>query len=183
MRASDGIFMLLPLVRVPDRAELTTDQARKQLPVMLDLKCPDGESIWGHSGLTPVPWRRHQMETFSALLAFCAGIHRWPVNSPHRGQWRGALMFSLICAWIYGWRHHAHYDVTVMWWIYIADITHVSCTYVNALSIYLALIVSVSLKSAPCCALVLYAINVILDRVISNLLKNKFQGLDGLNYV
>ena len=26
------------------------------------------------------------------------GIHRSPVNSPHTGQWRGALMFSLICA-------------------------------------------------------------------------------------
>ena len=25
---------------------------------------------------------------------------RSPVNSPHKGQWRGALMFSLICAWI-----------------------------------------------------------------------------------
>ena len=47
-----------------------------------------------------------------------------PVNSPHKGQWRGALMFSLICAWINGWvnnceagvwrRHRAHYDVTVM---------------------------------------------------------------------
>ena len=23
-----------------------------------------------------------------------------PVNSPHKGQWRGALMFSLISAWI-----------------------------------------------------------------------------------
>ena len=52
------------------------------------------------------------------------GIHRLTVNSPHKGQWRGALMFSLICAWINGWvnnheagdlrRHHAHYDVTVM---------------------------------------------------------------------
>ena len=44
------------------------------------------------------PWWRHQIETFSALLAICAGIHRSPVNSPHKGQWRGALMFSLICA-------------------------------------------------------------------------------------
>ena len=26
------------------------------------------------------------------------GIHRSPVNSPHKGQWRGALGFSLICA-------------------------------------------------------------------------------------
>ena len=52
------------------------------------------------------------------------GIHWSPVNSPHKGQWRGALMFSLICAWINGWvnneeagdfrRHHTHYDVTVM---------------------------------------------------------------------
>ena len=68
---------------------------------------------------------RHQMETFSALLAFCAGIHRPPVNSPHKGQWHGALTFSLICAWTRRWanngdagdmRHHrAQYDVIVMW--------------------------------------------------------------------
>ena len=38
-------------------------------------------------------WWRHQMETFSALLAICAGIHRSPVNSLHKGRWRGALMF------------------------------------------------------------------------------------------
>ena len=46
------------------------------------------------------------------------------LNSPHKGQRGGALMSSLICAWIYGWvnnreaddlrRHRAHYDVTVM---------------------------------------------------------------------
>ena len=58
-------------------------------------------------------WWRHQMETFSALL-----------DSPYKGQWRGALMFPLICAWTNGWankgdtgdlrRHRAHYDVTVM---------------------------------------------------------------------
>ena len=60
-------------------------------------------------------WWRHQMEAFSALLAICA---------PHKGQWRGALVFTLICVWINGWvnnreagdlrRNHAHYDVTVM---------------------------------------------------------------------
>ena len=69
-------------------------------------------------------WWRHQMETFSALLANCAGIHRSPVISPHKGQWRVALMFSLICVWMNGWvnnreggelrRHCAHYDVTVI---------------------------------------------------------------------
>ena len=62
---------------------------------------------------------------------FVRGIHRSPVNSPHKGQWRGALMFSLICAWINGWvnnreagdlrRHRAHCDVTVM--LYTDDAT------------------------------------------------------------
>ena len=58
------------------------------------------------------------METFSALLAICAG------NSPQKGQCRGALMFSLICVWINDWinnrqagdlrRYRAHSDVIVM---------------------------------------------------------------------
>ena len=41
---------------------------------------------------------------------------------PHTRQWRGALMFSLICAWLDSWvtngdlrRHRAYYDVTVHW--------------------------------------------------------------------
>ena len=38
------------------------------------------------------------METFSALLALYVGNSTAPVNSPHKGQWRGALMFSLICS-------------------------------------------------------------------------------------
>ena len=42
-------------------------------------------------------WWRHQMETFSALLFLCTGNS--PVNSPHKGQWRGALLFSLVWAW------------------------------------------------------------------------------------
>ena len=29
---------------------------------------------------------------------FVRGIHRSPVDSPHKGQWRGTLMLSLICA-------------------------------------------------------------------------------------
>ena len=55
---------------------------------------------------------------------FVRGNHRSPINSPHKDQWRGALMFSLICAWISGWvnnhecgdlrRRRAHYDVAVM---------------------------------------------------------------------
>ena len=69
-------------------------------------------------------WWRHQMQTFSTLVAICLGIHRSPVNSPHKGQWRGALKFSLICVRINGSvnnreagdlrRYRANYDVTVM---------------------------------------------------------------------
>ena len=65
-------------------------------------------------------WWRHQMEIFSALLALLRGIHRSPVNAPHKGQWRGALMFSFICARTNHrgacdlGRHHADYNVSVM---------------------------------------------------------------------
>ena len=65
---------------------------------------------------------------FPRYWPFVRGIHRSPVNSPHKGQWRGALMFTLICVRINGWvnnreagdlrRYRAHYDVIVMgcWW-------------------------------------------------------------------
>ena len=59
---------------------------------------------------------------------FVRGIHRSWVNSLHKGQWRGALMFSLICVWIDNWinNHEAgdlrcyrtHYDVIVIFWYY-----------------------------------------------------------------
>ena len=64
------------------------------------------------------------METISALLALCAGNSPITGDSPHKGQWRGALMFSLIYAWINGWvnnretgdlrRHRALSDAIVM---------------------------------------------------------------------
>ena len=34
---------------------------------------------------------------------FVRGIHWSLVNSPHKGQWRRTLTFSLICAWINRW--------------------------------------------------------------------------------
>ena len=35
---------------------------------------------------------------FPRYCPFVRGIHRSSVNSPHKGQWRGAVMFSLISA-------------------------------------------------------------------------------------
>ena len=61
---------------------------------------------------------------FPRYWPFVRGIHRSLMNSPHKGQWRGALMFSLICTRINGWvnnceagdlrNHRAHYDVIVV---------------------------------------------------------------------
>ena len=55
---------------------------------------------------------------------FVRGIHWSPVNSPHKGHWRGASLFSLICARINGCvnngeagdlrSHRAHNGVIVM---------------------------------------------------------------------
>ena len=78
-------------------------------------------------------WRYHDHEWhddvikwkhFPRYWPFVREIHRSPVNFPHKGQWRGALMFTLICARINGWvnnheagdlrRNRAHRDVTVM---------------------------------------------------------------------
>ena len=64
------------------------------------------------------------MKKKSALLAICAGNSPVHGEFPYKGQWREALMFSLICARINGWvndgeagdlrRHRAHYDVIVI---------------------------------------------------------------------
>ena len=61
---------------------------------------------------------------FPRYWPFSRGIHRSPVSSPHKRQWRGALMFLWSASWANGWensrkagdlrRHRAHYDVIVM---------------------------------------------------------------------
>ena len=75
------------------------------------LQCCDHDDV--------IKWKH-----FPRYWPFVRGIHRSPVNSPHKGQWRGVLMFSLICVWINDWvnsreagdlrRYRAHYDVIVM---------------------------------------------------------------------
>ena len=78
--------------------------------------------IWywhGYTMMTSSKWKH-----FPRYWPFVRGIHRSPVNSPHKGQWRGALMFTLICARINACvnnreagdlrRYRPHYDVIVM---------------------------------------------------------------------
>ena len=78
-----------------------------------------GYSCWRLLHDDVIKWKH-----FPRYWPFVRGIHRSPVNSPRKGQWRGALMFSLICSWLNSWinngeasdlrRHRAHYDVIVM---------------------------------------------------------------------
>ena len=84
----------------------------------------------GRSSKTHWQWKHVQHEDvikwkhFPRNWPFVREIHRSPVNSPHKGQWRGALVFSLICTRINGWgnngeaghliRYRAPYGVTVM---------------------------------------------------------------------
>ena len=118
-----------------DRAERITFQVRSRVDCATacinenacsgyDTDSP-GYFILCHMAMGSVPhddvikWKH-----FPRYWPFVRGIHRSPVNSPHKGQWRGSLMFSLICVWINDWvnnreagglrRCRAHYDVTVM---------------------------------------------------------------------
>ena len=72
---------------------------------------------WPHDDV--IKWKH-----FPRYWPFVRGIHRSPVNSLHKGQWRRALMSSLISARINSWvnnreagnlrRIRPHYNVTVM---------------------------------------------------------------------
>ena len=79
---------------------------------------------WDWSAESYVMMTSPKWKHFPRYWSFVWGIHWSPVNSPHKGQWRGTLMFSLICVWSNDWvnnreaadlrRYHAHYDVIVM---------------------------------------------------------------------
>ena len=84
---------------------------------MLLLKCLLFNPVMLHDNI--ITWKH-----FAGYWPFMQGIHWPPVNSPHKGQWHGALVLSLISPWINAWVnnceagnlrcYHAHYDVTVM---------------------------------------------------------------------
>ena len=106
-RNSSFIMFSWDVILSPDWAALDHDQMIQ--PVV---------SLW--SGIWNYPC--HNQVTWSAMTA--QHLNRSPVNSPLKGQWHGALMFSSICAWINTLLnnlragdlrcHHAHYDIIVM---------------------------------------------------------------------
>ena len=105
-------------------------------------------TLWRQVHDDVIKWRH-----FPRYWPFVRRIHRSPVNSPHKGQWRGALMFTLICARIKGRvnnckagdlrRNRAHYDVIVMHYVIdensdkIWNHTIYPCEYVEKVLIYM----------------------------------------------
>ena len=89
------------------------------------------------------------------------GIHRSPVNSPHKGQWRGALMFSLIYVRLNGWvnnrevgdlrRYRAHYDVIIMA-RQIGDVPHKK-PIIRSLAVFLGVSLNMLLNKLSVCQL------------------------------
>ena len=69
------------------------------------VQCGDNVLPFGDSHML-FPWWRHQMETFSALLAICAGNSPVPGEFPAQRPVTWSFMFSLICAWINGWANN-----------------------------------------------------------------------------
>ena len=136
LTSADTAYNVTPREGSDGRMKLNPGHSVTPCPVIMpcDVRsCDNRMTIWRHRLRRTIDhaqnhhilsWWRHQMETFSALLALCAGNSPVPVNSPHKGQWRGALMFTLICARINDWvnnreagdlrRHLDHYDVIVM---------------------------------------------------------------------
>ena len=118
------VCALLCFVLVSYRLILPVSYRITSLALEQSYHCPNAsEAIMNDLHDDVIKWKH-----FPRYWPYVQGIHRSPVNSPHKDQWCGALMFSLICVWINGWvnnreagdlrRCRAHYDVTVMGLVY-----------------------------------------------------------------
>ena len=76
---------------------------------------------------------RDDVVNFLCYCRFVKGIHQSPGDSPKKGQWHGALMFYLICAWTNGWannrdagdlRRHRVHGITLMITLQIIWVRH-----------------------------------------------------------
>ena len=123
--------------------------------VLYQLYC----SQWTHKFYLPriihddvIKWKH-----FPRHCPFLRGFIRSLLNSLHKGQWRGAFMFSLICVWINGWennreagdlkRYRAHYDVIVMRFVLpalgqswnfplVSEVTWAMCFFLRMYRVY-----------------------------------------------
>ena len=134
-----AIILKLTVFLMPNFSSVLAPSVAKTTPsgVTSDTKlAPWQLSAWRYY---IIYWSFHddviKWKHFPRYWPFVWGIPRSPVNSPHKGQWRGALMFSLICVWINGWvnsreagdlrRHLAHFRPS---WRHRNEIWQVSCS-------------------------------------------------------
>ena len=122
--------IFLPISRTIETGEaIKTGSCQNTIGCLVNNLQPNQWWIRGHHDHFPaslntlhddvIKWKH-----FPPNWPFVREIHRSPVNSPHKGQWRGALMFSLVCIWINDWVNNreagdlrcyrAHYDIIVM---------------------------------------------------------------------
>ena len=90
--------------------------SRHNFSMLFRIHLSDNSTAQRHDDI--IKWKH-----FPRYWPFVRGIHRLLVDSPDKGQWRGALMFSLNCAWTNGWASNqdtgdlrclcTQYDVTV----------------------------------------------------------------------
>ena len=104
---------------------LKTPHTTRNRPLLITYNTKyKAKNVWNVSHYSDIHDDVIKWKHFPRHRPFVRGIHRSPVNSPHKGQWRGALMFTLICARINGWvnnrdagdlsRYRTHYTMTDM---------------------------------------------------------------------
>ena len=111
---------------VPNRCQLIiwTNDSLAYCPIYAFLGSMSYHSEQNGQRLLPTHDDVIKWKHFPRYWPFVRGIDRSPVNSPHKGQWRGTSMCSLICDWINDWANNrdagdlipyrTHYYVTVM---------------------------------------------------------------------
>ena len=98
---------------------------------------------------------------FLRYWLFVRKIHRWLVDSPYKGQWCGAFLFSVIWAWAKVWAnnrdagnlrlHRTHYAVTVMVLNLFYDTSSLNMTTLTARYAIFQLCVNIwTLREWPC---------------------------------
>ena len=130
-----------------------------------------------------------KLRHFPRYWPFVRGIHRSPVNSPHKGQWRGASMFSLICVWINGWvnnrevgdlrRYRAYYDVIVVWNLRVPSFIWVTMTWFKSKGTWI--VVQVMATRATCSIIFQHLCGAPNDRLITVIWKI-LRDINGANW-